>query len=187
MDRLYRQEGARHVTSHPRTSADGRRRRLGRWMWPAGLACFAAVGGAALGAVSITPPSGQTLAHNTADAPQVFPEQTWTLGASLTELLGATVNLTAGPFTHTAQSSLKANTKLDLRVLSAAPLSGWATTVASDQTNIAMGKNTATVSARSTSTGGGSVGLRVTFQNSDFSTLGAGSYSVTVTGTITSN
>ena len=41
--------------------------------------------------------------------------------------------------------------------------------------------------ARSVAKGNGSVGLTVTFLDNDFSKLGAGNYTITVTGTITAN
>jgi hypothetical protein len=155
------------------------------WCISSAFAAATALGGSAWAAVSITPPSGQSRTHNTANAPQVFPEQVWSLTSN--ELLGATVQLTAGPFVHATEPSVKVNCKLDLRVVSSQTLALWATVAATDQTNIAAGKQTARVSARSTATGNGTVGLTVTYQNSSFSTTGAGNYSTTVTGTIVPN
>ena len=170
MARLIRQLGTR-----------GRSARCG-WI-PGSISLLLA--GAALGAVSITAPSGQTRTHDTADAPQSFAEQRWNLGS--TELLGATVQLSAGPFVHATRPSVKADCKLNLRVVSSSLLSGWVAVVPLDQTNVALGKQSAAVTARSAAVGDATVGLTVTLENSDFSTLGSGNYSTTVTGTIVPN
>jgi hypothetical protein len=160
-------------------------RRRAAWpVWVAALSCSAAAG---LGAVGISGPADATITHNQSNAPQAFAEQTWSLTTGVTDVLGATVTLDASPFQNAGNAALKADCKLNLRLLSAAPLSGWAVTTATDQTNFAGGDSTARVSARSSATGNATVGLTVTFQNSDFSTLGAGNYTVTVIGTIQGN
>ena len=140
--------------------------------------------GAALGAVSISAPGAQSLTHSGADAPQAFPRQAWSLTSS--EALGATVTLSGGQFVHASNSALKGNTKLDLVVLSSQGTAGWTAIVPTDQTVLPL-HPTASVTARSTLSGNGSVGLTVTFQESDYSILGTGNYNLTITGTIQGN
>lgn len=139
----------------------------------------------AIAAVGITAPAGQSQNHNGSDANQSFTQSTWTL--SSTEALGATLTLSAGPFTHSTVSTIKRDTRLDLAVLSSQGAALWAATVPTSQTNIALNVNTATVAAKSSSLGGGTVGLTVTFMDTDYSTLAAGNYTLTVTGTIVPN
>lgn len=137
------------------------------------------------GAVSITAPANQARSHDLSDGPQALPEATWSLTS--TESTGATVELSCGPFSHSTRTTVKTDCKLNLRVLGSAGSASWATLVTSDQTNVAAGDQTAAVSARSSGTGDGSLGLTVTLQSSDFSTLGAGDHVVTITGTISAN
>jgi hypothetical protein len=141
--------------------------------------------GAAL-AQSITAPPAQLVTHDGGDGPQVFAEVAWQLHSEL-DPSGYTVQWNCGTFQHTGRASLKADCKLQVRVLASGGSANWMVITPSDQTNHAGGDQTAVVAARSTAVGDGEVGLTVTFLDSDFSKLGAGSYTVTVTGTITAN
>lgn len=167
-------------------------RPCGNRMWPAwGLGLLAAWGGLigpgkAVLAQSITAPAAQSVTHNRSDAPQVFSEVAWQLISGVNPL-GYTVQWSCGPFQHAARESLKADCKLQIRVLASGGLANWTVTVPNDQTNHTAGDQTAAVVAQSTAEGNGEVGLTVTFLDNDFSKLGAGSYTLTVTGTITAN
>ena len=156
------------------------RRRLGRLVCGA---CVLGVAALAFGDSISSPTSTVTITHNQSDADQAFSEQAWS--ASGLGALGATVNFTAGRFQNASNASLKADCKMVLRVISFTIGSGWTATATTDTATSAH--TTATVSARSSLIGNASLGLTVTFVNSDFSTLGAGNYSTTVTGTITAN
>lgn len=137
-------------------------------------------------AQAITAPAAQSITHNRDDAPQVFSEVVWQL-TSGADAGGYTAQWSCGPFHHSVKGTLKADTKLAIRVVASDGLAGWTATVPDDQTDFVGGDETATVAARSLATGDGQVGLTVTFLNNDFSTLAAGSYTLTVTGTITAN
>lgn len=135
---------------------------------------------------SITAPAAQSITHDGTDAPQAFSEVVWQL-TSGSDAAGYTAQWSCGPFQHGLKTSLKADTKLQIRVLSSGGLANWTATVPSDQTDYAGGDQSATVAAQSLATGDGQVGLTVTFVDNDFSQLGAGNYTITVTGTITAN
>jgi hypothetical protein len=135
---------------------------------------------------SIAAPAPQTIAHNGGDAPQLFSEVAWQLTSGL-DALGYTAQWNCGPFQHTGRATLKADCKLDVRVLASGGSANWSITAPSDQTNYFGGDQTAVVAAQSFAVGDGEIGLTVTFLNNDFSRLGAGNYTVTVTGTIAAN
>ena len=150
-----------------------------------GLAAVWFAGGGVFGQ-SITAPPAQSLTHNTADAPQAFSEVAWELASGL-DSAGYTAQWTCGPFEHSVKGSLKADTKLEIRVLASGGSASWTAIVPTDQTDFASGDETAVVAAESSAAGDAQVGLTVTFVNDDFSQLGAGDYTVTITGTITAN
>lgn len=134
----------------------------------------------------IEAPPAESLVHDRGDAPQVFPEVVWQLYTGI-DSGGYTAQWTCEPFTHTSKGTLKADAKLAIRVIGSDGFADWTATVPSDQTAYASGDNTAAVAAQSVAVGDGQVGLTVTFLNDDYSTLAAGSYTVTVVGTITAN
>lgn len=137
-------------------------------------------------AQSITAAAPQTITHNRSDAPQIFSEVAWQLLSGLDEL-GYTAQWSCGPFQHTDQGTLRADSKLEIRVLASGGSANWTVVASGDQTDYAGGDQTATVAAQSSAIGDGEVGLTVTFVNLDFSTLAAGNYTMTVTGTLTAN
>lgn len=168
-----------------------RRPRGSRRSAPWGLALLVAVGAfigrgeAAFGQL-IVAPAAQSVTHNGTDGPQAFPEVAWQLHSGL-DPLGYTVQWSSSPFQHTSRESLKADCKLQIRILASAGSANWTIASPSDQTDYAGGDQSAVVAAQSVAEGDGEVGLTVTFLDGDFSKLGAGSYMLTVTGTITSN
>lgn len=140
----------------------------------------------AVHAQSISAPGTQTITHSGADAQQVFSEVAWDL-ISGADALGYTAQWNCGPFQHTGDATFKSDCKLQIRILASGGSANWAVAIASDQTNIGGGDLTAVVAAQSSAVGDGQVGLIVTFVDTDFSKLAGGSYSMTVTGTITAN
>lgn len=135
---------------------------------------------------SITAPAQQSITHNNADAPQPFSEVVWNL-ISGSDAAGYITEWSCGPFVHSANANLKADSELSVRVLSSQGPANWTVSVANDHTDFAAGKQTASVVAQSFAVGDGQAGLNVTFVNSDFSQLGAGDYTMTITGTIIAN
>lgn len=125
---------------------------------------------------------GATIAHNTTDANQSFPSQTWT--AISNNGPGATVSFVITPF---ANGAIRRNASLTASLLSSDVGSGWAMTTASGTTDHTSATPNATVGAASTAAGNAAFGLAVTFLDTDYSALAAGSYVSTVTGTITAN
>ena len=137
--------------------------------------------------LSITAPAAVSINHNQTDANQVFPAQSWV--AQCNNSLGAVLNMsTATAFRNTVgATTYKRNAQLALALASSDAGSGWSVTTASDATNYAGADEVATVSARSTAPGDASFNLTVTFLDTDFSVLAAGTYTTVVTGTITAN
>ena len=151
-------------------------------------ACGAVVlgaGGSAC-AQSMTVPGQQSLVHDRANTPQVFPEVIWQLHSSI-DSGGYTTQWQCGPFVHSVHGALRADAKLAIRVVASEGFADWAATVPSDQTALGSGDETAAVAAQSIAIGDGHVGLTVSFLNDDYSRLAAGNYTVTVVGTITAN
>lgn len=125
---------------------------------------------------------GATIAHDTTDTNQVFPTQTWT--AICNNGPGASLAFVITPFVN---GTTKRNATLSAAVTSSGAGSGWAMTTASATTNYTLPSPNATVSAASTGPGNATFGLNVTFIDTNYSVLPAGSFVSTVTGTITAN
>jgi hypothetical protein len=125
---------------------------------------------------------GATIAHDTTDTNQVFPLQTWS--ALCNNGLGASIDFVITPF---ANGTTERNAQLVAAVLSSDASAAWAMTTASATTDYLSATPNATVSAASEGPGNASFGLTVTFIDSDYSVLPAGSFVSTVTGTITAN
>ena len=136
--------------------------------------------------LTITGPANVTVAHDQSDSNQAFAAQQWT--ASVNDVDGATVIFqTNQAFTHTVASSYKRNAKLDLAIASSDAGANWSVSTATDQTNYAGADGVAAVQASSTAPGDAAFNLTVTFITTDFSSLAAGSYTTTVTATLTAN
>jgi hypothetical protein len=125
---------------------------------------------------------GATIAHDTTNTNQSFPSQTW--NAISNSSAGATLAFVITPF---ANGSTQRNARLTGVVGSADVGSGWAMTTPTATTNYSSTTPNATVSAASTAPGNATFGLGVTFLDTSYSTLPAGSFVATVTGTITAN
>lgn len=134
--------------------------------------------------ISINAPitGGVTIAHNTLDANQAFAAQTWT--AISNNGAGATVDFVITPFSN---GTTQRNARLTTGLASSDAGSGWSMTTITGTTDYTSGTPNATVSAASTAPGNATFGLNVTFLDTDYSLLPAGSFVSTVTGTITAN
>ncbi len=159
-------------------------RRAALCCWVSALLYLQVCGLGLVVAQSISGPADASLTHNKADANQVFSEGTWTVTNPLVN--GATATWKCAAFKHVNYANRKVNCRLALRLISADNLSNWAVLVGTDESNH-LTSYEALVSAKSTFSGGASLGLTVTFLNSDFSILTSGNYRTTVTGTITAN
>lgn len=140
--------------------------------------------------LTVTPPAASvSITHGQTDVNQVFAAQRWTVAQNGSA--GAAITFaTNQPFTHATATSFKRNAKLDLALFSSDTGSGWSVTTATAQSNFAATPtpvNTATVAASATAPGDAAFDLTVTFIETDFSRLASGSYSTTVTATLTSN
>jgi len=133
-------------------------------------------------AISITAPADVSINHNLSDSDQPFAQQAWNVYTS--NSTGASVVMSMGRFVHTGDATYFRNGSMGLAVVSSDATAGWGVDVATDNTSAS---GTATVNASSSGPGSGQLGLSVVFIESDASTLAAGDYVATVTGTITNN
>jgi len=138
----------------------------------------------ALGIVGPTAPIA--IFHDGSSDPNVFPATSWTCIANDSDGSVATFSTLTGMF-NAASPLVMRDVQLDLVVSAADAGSGWATTIATDQTDVTavVPDLVATVQAESTGPGNGTLDLTVTFITDDFSTLVPGIYCTTVVATIT--
>jgi hypothetical protein len=136
--------------------------------------------------ISITPPAAASLTHDLSGNPQTFAPQDWSVRGNTPR--GVTVMFqSTTPFTHTANRNFKRDARLGLAYTGVSGPASWIVTAATDQTNYLNGKETAAVSARSNNPGSATMRLSVTFLTGDASSLLAGNYTTTITGTISAN
>lgn len=141
--------------------------------------------------VSITAPSTDTIdttdPADQTDGPMTFTgDNIWTCTCNAGN--GANVAFTAdGPFENNGDL-VAAGLALAVDAANSNVAANWTVDVPTGNTGTASATAGATVSASSDSPGTGSLELTVTFDNSGtYSDLVAGTYSMTVTGTITAN
>lgn len=136
--------------------------------------------------LTMTAPADAEITHDTTNANQAFPAGTWTVECNGVD--GATATFaTATVFTHTTDNAYKRDVKLSLALGTADTGSGWAVTTPTDQTDRANTDPVAQVVAASTAAGNATLNLTVEFVDNSYSTLAAGDYTTTVTGTLTAN
>ena len=139
--------------------------------------------------MSITPPAPAVgITHDETDGDQTFPPQLWQVRANAPR--GATVSFSTNqPFTHTVDSTLQRDARLNLAIASSSGAAHWTLPVAVDQTNVSGSPSdgVAIVQAVSDKPGQATFELTVTFVTTQWDTLAAGSYELSVTGTITAN
>lgn len=129
--------------------------------------------------------SDQKIVHNERPEVQVFTPTTWKVGTKSKR--GATVTLRCEPFQNRADPGSYVDGQLRLRVKSSQRKPNWQVRIAGDRTNVAGGKNSASVMAASEDKGVGVLELEVTFLGADVLDLVEGDYVTTVTGTITAH
>ncbi|MCA9055594.1 MAG: hypothetical protein KDA75_17255 [Planctomycetaceae bacterium] len=124
-----------------------------------------------------------TIAHDGTDSNQTFANQVWS--AACNNAAGAALSFVITPF---ANGTNKRNATLAASVASSDTGSGWAVSGASTATtdHTAATPN-GTVNFGSNASGDATFNIGVTFIDSNYSLLPAGSYVATVTGTIQAN
>ncbi|MCA9053976.1 MAG: hypothetical protein KDA75_09075 [Planctomycetaceae bacterium] len=123
-----------------------------------------------------------TLEHDTTDADQSFPAQTWI--ASCNSPQGASVRFSITPF---ANGATLRNAGLAATINQSDAAAHWSLGTSSHRTDYAAATPNAVVGASSSGPGDASFDLLVTFIDSDFSQLPSGDFVATMTGTISAN
>lgn len=158
-------------------------------LWLIAISLFGAVVGPAVAKMRLTAPAAGSAVHPGTDDALVFspnPGDPWIADSDASK--GVTVDFVASqPFTHTVDPTYRRDVQLDLVIASAAGGAAWVVTTASDSTDYNASVNTATVSAASLSGGKAEFDLTVTLDTQSFSTMAAGEYTTTITGTLTAN
>ncbi len=128
--------------------------------------------------------SDQSIVHTLSDGPQSFAPVRWDINnAALRD--GCTVQWTAAAFNHETVKNQRADCQITLQLAKSTRESRWKVTSAADATDVATGRDTATVSLTANGRGHASVELQIRFVGSNVSELAAGRYRTTLTGTIT--
>ncbi len=136
--------------------------------------------------ITITAPVATVAATEAdTDTDTTFAVQTWTVTCN-SDAGGMATFSTANVFVHTANASRRADVQLDLG-LGTTVEGDWAIVQSTDTTDYDASDLVATVSASSSIPSDAELDLTVTFKNTNSSLLTAGTYSVTVTGTIAAN
>lgn len=138
-------------------------------------------------ALGIVGPSAPiAIFHDGSGNSNAFPAVSWTCICNDADGSVATFSTLTG-MVHSAVPTSMRDVQLNLAVTSADAGSGWATTIASDQTDVTavVPDLIATVQAESTGPGDATLDLTVTFITDDFATLVPGIYCTTVVATIT--
>ena len=135
--------------------------------------------------LTITPPTAQTITHDETDDAQSFTTQTWAVFGNPTA--GVNVSFETGSaFVHATEATKKADARLTLAVGSETG-ADFSITTGTDTTDYANSDETATVVATSDGAGSADLDLTVEFITGSYTGLAAGNYTMTVTGTISSN
>lgn len=116
----------------------------------------------------------------------VFPEQNWNVASN--SQTGATVRLVADHnFQNLEQPRIGRDARFDLHVISQSHSGNWKVTRSMASTSQQAADGSASVEAQSSQPGSAAIGLTVTLEQGDSLITPAGSYELTITGTITAN
>ena len=136
--------------------------------------------------LAITAPANISLNHDLTNNNQSFAAQSWNVRGNTTT--GLSVNFAvAQPFTNTTNNAFMRDVQLGLATGATTGPATWSVTKATGSTNYAAGTQTANVAATSNGVGSANMLLSVTFLTGDVTTIAAGNYVTTVTGTVTAN
>ena len=125
----------------------------------------------------------QQIVHTMKSTVQTFPPVRWDIqNAALAE--GCLVQWTAESFVRDESPDVRADCELNLRLVQANRNARWTVTAPFDTSNLAAGKDSATVSVSSRGPGQAQLELTVSFINHDLRRLASGDYQTYVTGTI---
>ena len=137
-------------------------------------------------ALQITAPTAATLTHDGTSNNQTFTPQPWVVSGNATN--GVTVNFgVISAFTNTTDATYKRDATLTLATGTTTGPATWNITTATATTNYATSNEVATVTAKSNGLGQANMLLTVSFVTGNFTSLKAGNYLTTVTGTIAAN
>jgi len=115
-----------------------------------------------------------------------LPEQNWNVASNSQS--GATVRLVADHhFQHLEHPGIRRDARFDLRVISQSHVGNWKVTRSIASTSQQAADGSTYVEAQSSQPGSAAIGLIVTFEPDDSLFTPAGSYELTITGTITAN
>ena len=133
-----------------------------------------------------SPTTDASVQHDETAGDQMFATQQWWVQDRNKK--GSTVIFaTDQAFTHLEDGTFKRDAALGLAIGSSSKSAKWKVAVASDRTNHAAKDETASVQAKSRKAGWARLDLTVTFITEETDTLAAGDYTLTITGTMTSN
>ena len=125
-----------------------------------------------------------SIAHSLTNTPQEFPASQWEV-ENPGYNRGCVVQWSISSFQHESGPSIRADCDLSVTLIKSGNSSRWSTPTPFDSTNLSKGKQSASVAIASTRRGDAVAELRVRFIQPQISTLAAGRYHTTLTGTIT--
>ena len=124
-----------------------------------------------------------SIRHSLSKHAQEFPPTRWDI-SNRGFSRGCIVQWTIEPFVNEVDSGSKADSDVAVKLIQSGRSSRWRTTQEFDSTNVAAGKEAATVAVTSSRRGDAVAELLVRFRTPRLSELTAGKYHTTLTGTI---
>lgn len=125
----------------------------------------------------------QTLPHALDDAPQSFTPVRWDIQNQQFRN-GCVVLWTVAAFEHESEGGTTADCEISARIVRSTGRARWSVTTGSDATSVSTGKKSAAVSIASDARGNAEAEILIRFTTNDVSSLTAGNYTTTLTGTI---
>lgn len=125
-----------------------------------------------------------SIQHSLTNVVQEFPATQWDISNRVFRQ-GCIVQWTIEPFANASNQASQADSDISVRLIRSGRSARWRTTQEFDSTNIAAGKDEATVAVTSSRRGDAVAELLVRFRTANLAGLTAGQYHTTLTGTIT--
>jgi hypothetical protein len=136
--------------------------------------------------VTVTAPRAAVLAHDLTSDPQVFPPQTWSVSSNVPGGVSVLFS-TDRAFTSDADPSLRRDAVVELDVSASEGPGEWTILLSGSRTDYAAGEERALARAESRGAGRADLTLGVQFLGQPADELPPGTYSLTVTATVTAN
>jgi hypothetical protein len=136
--------------------------------------------------VTVTAPRAAVLAHDLTSDPQVFPPQTWNVSSNVPGGVSVLFS-TDHAFTSDADSSLRRDAVVELAVSASEGPGEWTILLSGSRTDYAAGQEQALARAESRGAGRADLTLGVQFLGQPVDELPPGTFSLTVTATVTSH